>query len=105
MKQPFERRPAIPPVGEKIVELAAGETLALSVPGVTCRLTASAGGELELSAAGARIVIAIGSVRIEASTVEVNSAQARFSGVVQCDTLIANSVVAASYTPGAGNIW
>jgi hypothetical protein len=24
---------------------------------------------------------------------------------VQCDTLIANSVVAASYTPGAGNIW
>jgi hypothetical protein len=29
----------------------------------------------------------------------------KFSGVVQCDTLIANSVAAASYTPGAGNIW
>jgi hypothetical protein len=26
----------------------------------------------------------------------------KFSGVVQCDTLIANSVAAASYTPGAG---
>jgi hypothetical protein len=24
---------------------------------------------------------------------------------VQCDTLISNSVVSASYTPGAGNIW
>jgi hypothetical protein len=25
--------------------------------------------------------------------------------VVKCDTLVANSVVAFSYTPGAGNIW
>jgi hypothetical protein len=29
---------------------------------------------------------------------------ATFSGVVKCDTLIANSVVAASYSPGAGNV-
>jgi hypothetical protein len=29
----------------------------------------------------------------------------KFSGVVQCDTLVTNSVVASSYTPGAGNIW
>jgi len=28
----------------------------------------------------------------------------KFSGVVQCDTLIANSVAAANYPPGAGNI-
>jgi hypothetical protein len=28
-----------------------------------------------------------------------------FSGVVQADTVISNSVVSASYTPGAGNIW
>jgi hypothetical protein len=27
------------------------------------------------------------------------------SRVAQCDTLVANSVVAASYAPGAGNIW
>jgi hypothetical protein len=25
--------------------------------------------------------------------------------VVKCDTLVTNSVVASSYTPGAGNIW
>ena len=30
---------------------------------------------------------------------------ARFSGIVQCNTLIANSVIATSYSPGAGNIW
>jgi hypothetical protein len=24
---------------------------------------------------------------------------------VKCDTLITNSVISSSYTPGAGNIW
>ncbi len=28
-----------------------------------------------------------------------------FSGVVQADTVISNSVISAAYTPGAGNIW
>jgi hypothetical protein len=37
--------------------------------------------------------------------VEVDAGMAKFSGVVECDTLIASSVVAASYTPGAGNVW
>ena len=37
--------------------------------------------------------------------VTVDAGMAKFSGVVECDTLVANSVVAASYTPGAGNIW
>lgn len=51
-------------------------------------------------------------VKVEASTVEisagmvtVNAGMSRFSGVVQADTVITNSVVSASYTPGAGNIW
>jgi hypothetical protein len=35
---------------------------------------------------------------------QVDAGMARFSGVVQCDTLIANSVVSSSYTPGAGNL-
>lgn len=53
-----------------------------------------------------------GSVNIDASTVTVNSStvtvnasMSRFSGVVQCDTVIATSVVGTTYTPGAGNIW
>ena len=35
----------------------------------------------------------------------VDAGMSKFSGVVQCDTLISNSVISASYTPGAGNIW
>jgi hypothetical protein len=30
----------------------------------------------------------------------VNAPSAEFSGIVRCNTLIANSVVASSYTPG-----
>jgi hypothetical protein len=37
--------------------------------------------------------------------VTINTAMSRFNGVVQCDTLISNSVVSASYSPGVGNIW
>ena len=43
-------------------------------------------------------------VKVTAGSVEVNAGMSRFAGVVQADTLIANSVVASSYTPGAGNI-
>jgi hypothetical protein len=35
----------------------------------------------------------------------VDAAMATFSGVVQCQTLIATTVVGTSYTPGAGNVW
>jgi hypothetical protein len=44
-------------------------------------------------------------VEVSAGMVTVNAGMSKFSGVVQCDTLISNSVVSASYTPGAGNVW
>ena len=44
-------------------------------------------------------------VQISAAIVRVDAGLSRFSGVVQCDTLITNSVISSSYTPGAGNIW
>ncbi|MDJ0621407.1 MAG: phage baseplate assembly protein V [Desulfocapsaceae bacterium] len=44
-------------------------------------------------------------VNVSASMVQVDAAMSKFSGVIQCDTIIATSVVGTSYTPGAGNIW
>ena len=44
-------------------------------------------------------------IELNASSVNVQTAMANVDGVVQCDTLITNAVVASSYTPGAGNIW
>lgn len=54
--------------------------------------------------ASAKVTIDATEVVINASTMVVNTGMSKFSGVVQCDTLIANSVVGASYTPGVGNI-
>ena len=41
---------------------------------------------------------------VSASLLTVNAGMSRFSGVVQCDTLISNTVISATYTQGAGNI-
>jgi hypothetical protein len=45
-----------------------------------------------------------GELTLKASTLTVEAAMADYSGVLKSETLITNSVVASSYTPGAGNI-
>ena len=44
-------------------------------------------------------------VEISSGMVNVQTGMAKFSGVMKSDTVITNSVVSSSYTPGAGNIW
>ena len=56
-------------------------------------------------AAGGKVTVQAGTVKVEAGMVNVDSGMSKFSGVVQCDTLIATTVVGSTYTPGAGNIW
>ncbi|HSL55540.1 MAG TPA: phage baseplate assembly protein V [Pyrinomonadaceae bacterium] len=55
--------------------------------------------------AAAKVTINASQVAVSAGMVTVDAAMSKFSGVVQCDTMISNSVISASYTPGAGNIW
>ena len=55
--------------------------------------------------ASAKVTINGSLIEMSAGTVTVNAGMSRFSGVVQADTVISNSVISASYTPGAGNIW
>lgn len=68
-------------------------------------------GNLEVSCLSATITasssctVSSPTTTVTGGMLSVNSGLASFSGVVQCSTLIANSVVATSYTPGAGNIW
>jgi hypothetical protein len=75
------------------------------------RIEDTNGNSVTLSPAGVK-VIAASTIEVSASTVEVNAVMltvnagmSRFDGVVQCDTLISNAVVSASYTPGAGNVF
>lgn len=55
--------------------------------------------------AAAKVTINASQVEVSAGMVTVNAGMSKFSGVVQADTVISNSVISASYTPGAGNIW
>jgi phage baseplate assembly protein V len=69
------------------------------------------GNEVKLTPAGvtvtaaAKVTVSASTIKLQAGMIEVDAGMAKFSGVVQCDTLVTNSVVASSYTPGAGNVW
>jgi phage baseplate assembly protein V len=50
-----------------------------------------------------RLTVRASIVELEAGTLKVNAAVSEFSGLVQCDALVTNSVVSPSFTTGAGN--
>lgn len=52
-----------------------------------------------------KVTVNASTVEVTAGMVTVNAGMSRFSGVVQADTVICNSIISAAYTPGAGNIW
>ncbi|MBL8414996.1 MAG: type IV secretion protein Rhs [Propionivibrio sp.] len=90
------------PGGQKIVlQDGPGEVTIEDSNGNSIKLTTS---NIKI-AASAGVDVTAGMVKVSAGRVEIDAGMAKFSGVVECDTLIANSVVASSYTPGAGNIW
>jgi uncharacterized protein involved in type VI secretion and phage assembly len=105
-----------------IVEEQSGqEKIVFETPaGVKGTLTDEAGGKIKLEAAGntvtmetsgvtiqaaAKVTVQASQVEVSAGMVTVNAGMSKFSGVVQCDTLITNTVVSTMYTPGAGNVW
>jgi uncharacterized protein involved in type VI secretion and phage assembly len=50
-------------------------------------------------------VTAASQVTVTAPTVNVSAAMSMFSGIVQCQVLQATTVVSATYSLGAGNVW
>ena len=94
-----------------VIETAAGQRITLQDSPGSVLIEDSNGNTVRLDSTGvtivasAKVVVSSSQVEINAAMVTVNAGMAKFSGVVQADTLIANSVIASSYTPGAGNIW
>ena len=78
--------------GSVFIEDSNGNSVKLEASGVT--VTASS-----------KVTVSASMVEVSASMVTVNAGMSKFSGVVQCDTLMSNTVISAAYTPGAGNIW
>jgi uncharacterized protein involved in type VI secretion and phage assembly len=93
-----------------IVETPGGQKIMLKDGPGALEITDSNGNSVKLETTGiivnasAKVTINASQVEVNAGMVSVNAGMSKFSGVVQCDTLISNSVISASYTPGAGNI-
>lgn len=107
-----------------IIEDNSGPTIQLTTPGqLSGKMTDSGGGSIEFSNAsqtsikidstgvtinapsGQVQITAASSMSVTAPSVTVNAATSTFSGMVQCQTLQATTVIATTYTPGAGNVW
>jgi len=104
-----------------VEEQPSDATIRFTTPGGTSgELTDAGGGKIEFRMGGTtvtydnqgvtvntgmNVTVQATQVEISASMVTVNAGMSRFNGVVHADTVISNSVVSASYTPGAGNIW
>ncbi|HEX8137119.1 MAG TPA: phage baseplate assembly protein V [Pyrinomonadaceae bacterium] len=97
---------------EKLVlETPGGQRMTLKDGPGTVEIVDSNGNSIKLEPSGititaaAKVTINASTVEVSASMVTVNSGMSKFSGVVQADTVICNTIVSATYTPGAGNIW
>lgn len=94
-----------------IVETPGGQKITLKDGPGAVLIEDSNGNSAKLETAGitvtasAKVTVNANLVEISAGMVTVNAGMSRFSGVVQADTVITNTVISATYTPGAGNIW
>jgi len=86
----------------------AGQQIGLSETTVIIKDTN--GNTITLDAAGIHIQSA-GAIRLDCSQIALtagqialNAGMVKATGVIQCDTIIANSVVGSNYTPGVGNV-
>ena len=78
--------------GSVVIEDSNGNSVKLEASGIT--VTASA-----------KVTVNASLVQVSAGSVTVDAAVSKFSGLVQADTVICNTIISAAYTPGAGNIW
>lgn len=94
-----------------IAETPGGQKVTLKDGPGTITIEDANGNSIKLDSSGitinaaANVKVTAAKVDVSAGMVNVDAAMAKFSGVVQCQTLISTSVVSSSYTPGAGNIW
>ncbi len=96
---------------EKLTLKTPQQSITIDDGGRSIEIKDANGNTIKLDSAGVKITAAAkfsveaGTVDISAGMVKVDAGMSKFSGVVQSDTVITNSVVSSSYTPGAGNVW
>lgn len=87
------------------LKMRSGHRLVLDDAAQSVTLQHSNGCELVMNVAGQVKITANSTVEITASAVNVHAPMVTCDGIVQCQTLITQSVISPLYTPGAGNVW
>jgi len=96
---------------QMVLETPGGQRVTLKDGPGTLTIEDSNGNSIKLESAGitvtasAKVTVNASQVAVSASMLTVDAGMSKFSGVVKADTVICNSVISSSYTPGAGNIW
>jgi len=92
------------------LETPAGQIITLKDGSSSVKIEDSNGNSIKFDSNGItmtmsdKLTISASQVEISAGRVRIDAGMAEFSGVVKCNTLITDSVISSSYTPGAGNI-
>jgi uncharacterized protein involved in type VI secretion and phage assembly len=87
------------------VKMQSGHKLVMDDAAQEVSLTHSNGCLVKMDIAGTVTITANLSVDVNASIINLKAPLVKCDSVVKCSTLITDSVVSSSYTPGAGNVW
>jgi uncharacterized protein involved in type VI secretion and phage assembly len=94
-----------------LMETPGGQKISLKDGPGAVEIEDSNGNSIKMGSSGitvtasGTVTVRASMVKVSASMLTVDAGMSKFSGVVKADTVITNSVISASYTPGAGNIW
>jgi uncharacterized protein involved in type VI secretion and phage assembly len=103
-----------------VVEEDAGHKIEMQTgTGVSITISDEGGGTIELTTGGSTITLSPSEISMDTATFKVNAAQFEVSAgmakidapILQCSGVVTsqvcqtNTVIATTYTPGAGNIW
>jgi uncharacterized protein involved in type VI secretion and phage assembly len=94
-----------------LVKTPGGQQLSLKDGPGSIEIVDSNGNSLKMEAAGitlstsAKLTINAQMIEISAPIITANAGMSNFSGTVRSDTVQSNTVISASITPCAGNIW
>jgi uncharacterized protein involved in type VI secretion and phage assembly len=93
------------------LETPGGNTIVMQDGQGSITFADSNGNSITLDASGitlntsTQITLSASQTQVTSSLMTVNAGMSQFNGVTNHDTVMTNSIVAISYTPGAGNMW
>ena len=90
--------------GKVSITMASGHQVVLDNSAQEVTVKHANGCVIQMTSTGSIKIQATASVEVTAPMLVVKAPESTFSGTVVCQTLIATSVISASYTPGVGNL-